>query len=57
MSSVQAVWLGAEATVTLWMTGTLMLGWVFRQNITMEAQMKKTEMIPTACNKKITMRP
>ena len=46
MSSVQAVWLGEEATVTLWITGTRMLGWVFRQKDRIEMQMKKTEITP-----------
>ena len=47
LSSVQAVMLRAVLTVRLWMTGTLMSGWVFRQKVNMETQMKKTETIPT----------
>ena len=48
MSRVQAVVLWEVLTVRLWMTGTLMSGWVFRQKVRMEMQIKKTETIPTA---------
>ena len=33
-------------TVMFWITGTLMSGWVFRQKVRMETQMKNTEEIP-----------
>ena len=53
LSSVQAVRLRAVLTVRLWMTGTLMSGWVFRQNVNIETQIKKTETIPTPFTAKI----
>ena len=56
LSSVQAVILRAVLTVRLWITGTLMSGWVFRQKVNMETQMKKTETIPTPFTTKIFSR-
>ena len=53
LSNVQAVRLRAVLTVRLWMTGTLMSGWVFRQNVSMETQMKNTDTIPTPFTSKI----
>ena len=42
-----------QVTVTFLMTGTRMSGWVFRQKVNMETQMKKTETIPTLFTTKI----
>ena len=36
----------AHLSVTLRMTGTLMSGWVFRQNDNIDTHIKKTEITP-----------
>ena len=46
MSRVQAVRFPPVQMVMFLITGTLMSGWVFRQNDKMEMQIKKTEITP-----------